>query len=180
MNKYLSLFSSVLILLMGCSSDIVKINYYEARNSQERIYPHVKKFPFEISVIEPKDKKLIGSQYNIKILNMKNKEIQISEEGRPFKQYTVTDLLRIEDFNNDGYPDILASSIYPSAQTVNTLYIFDSGSQKFIERMDDIPYEGTIRSTKAGCIKVDYVVRNGSDYLKPENFCWSDGKWKSK
>lgn len=89
-------------------------------------------------------------------------------------------MLQIEDFNNDGYPDILASSIYPSAQIVNTLYIFDPNSQKFIEGMDDIPYEGTIRSTKAGCIKVDYIVRNGLDYLKPENFCWSDGKWKSK
>lgn len=46
--------------------------------------------------------------------------------------------------------------------------------------MDDIPYDGAIRSTKIGCIKVEYIVRNGSDYLKPEDFCWFDGKWKSK
>ena len=111
---------------------------------------------------------------------MKNKKVQVIEEGKPFEQFRITDLLKIEDFNNDGYLDILASSIYPSSQVIDTLYIFDFQKQKFIKKMDDIPYDGTIRSTKIGCIKVEYIVRNGSDYLKPEDFCWFDGKWKSK
>ena len=181
MKEKLSLFLSLSILLIGgCSFDVVKTSFYETNDLQGKIYPHIKNFPFEISVIEPKDKKLIGSQYNIKILNMKNKKVQVIKEGKPFEQFTITDLLKIEDFNNDGYLDILASSIYPSSQVIDTLYIFDFQKQKFIKKMDDIPYDGTIRSTKIGCIKVEYIVRNGSDYLKPEDFCWFDGKWKSK
>lgn len=74
MKKHLFLFSSVLVLLMGCSSDVEKISYFETRDFQERIYPHIKNFPFEISVVEQKDKKLIDSRYNIKIFNMKNKK----------------------------------------------------------------------------------------------------------
>lgn len=178
MIKCLLYFPAILFLLItGCSS----FSFTQKVNrSEENVFPTIKNFPFKVSIITPDGRKLKNEQYNIKIVNKVNNKIQIIEEGIPFKNSNVSDLLEIKDFNNDGYLDILASSMYPSLQLVDTLYLFNPEKQIFTNGMDNIPYEGTISITKPGCIKMEYIVRNGSNYLKPENFCWINNIWKSE
>lgn len=143
---------------------------------KESFYPNINDFPFEISTIYSNKNK---ENYQIKIINKQNHKIQIIDEGKPFEHPRATDLLKILDLNNDGYADILSVAIYPSLQNINRIYIFEPKTQQFVERMEDISYEGEIKSLGKGCIKVEYITRNGSYYLDPEKFCWSNGKWKS-
>ena len=160
----LSLFSTACIAQQG--RNVVK---------KESIYPDINGFPFEVSTVYSNQNE---ENYQIKIVNKQNHKIQIINEGKPFENSSATDLLKISDLNNDGYADILSVSIYPSLQNINRIYIFEPNVQQFVERMEDIPYEGEIKSIGKGCIKVEYIVRNGSYYLDPEKFCWSNGKWK--
>ncbi|WP_416191092.1 hypothetical protein [Neisseria sp. CCUG12390] len=166
----------VLLVITACGTVNEKENYL--RNNL--LYQEVQNFPFDVSIIEDNIKESNSGQYNIKIVNKVNKKIQIIQVGKALKDGNISDLLKVEDFNNDGYLDILASSLYPSLQIVDTLYIFDPKSQKFLEKMDNILYEGTISIIRPGCIKINYIVRNGINYLEPEIFCWVVNKWKSE
>ncbi|KLT73001.1 hypothetical protein PL75_04800 [Neisseria arctica] len=166
-------FTILILLISGCGNFFKQVN-----NSKEDILPKIKNFPFEFSIVFPDKTKLENERYNIKIINKDNNKVQIIEEGTPLKNADISDLLEVKDFNNDGYLDILAFSIYPSLQLVTTLYIFNPETQYFTNRMDNIPYEGTISVTKPGCIKIEYIVRNSSDYLEPQKFCWIDNSWQ--
>lgn len=137
-------------------------------------------FPFELSVIERNSVARTEPSYNIRIINKHNGEIQVIEEGTLPANAKFDDLIKLHDVNNDGHIDILALSVYPSLQWVHTLYLFDDREGRFVSKMDDIPYEGTITPLSPGCIKVEYIVRTGSEYLPPQSFCWNNGKWQLK
>ena len=73
-------------------------------------------------------------------------------------------ILAIEDFNGDGYLDIIAAAPAPmgSAYTSGTIYVYDPKFEKFSESKGIIQ-QGTIDTPLRGCISVQYPFSTRPD-----------------
>ena len=156
-----------LSILLGCSSQHTPINSTSKSDRSEKtqekteaelekessVYPPIKDFPFEVKVVPilyideeqtelTRDKSYnpktsIGGAYNILVTNKINHDIQVLGAEVTALPRIASKILVIEDFNGDGYLDIIAASPAPmaSAYTSGTIYVYDPKLEKFSENV---------------------------------------------
>lgn len=200
---------ALLSILLGCSSQHTPINSNKSNHSEKTqekteaeldkessIYPPIKDFPFEIKVVpilyideeqteltRDKDynpKTSVGGAYNILVTNKINHEIQVLGPEIIFLPRIADKILAIEDFNGDGYLDIIAAAPAPmgSAYTSGTIYVYDPKFEKFSESKGIIQ-QGTIDTPLRGCISVQYPLSTRPDMeIMTDFYCWKNGEWK--
>ena len=196
-----------LSMLLGCSSQHTPINSTSKSDRSEKtqekteaelekessIYPPIKDFPFEVKVVPvlyideeqtelTRDKSYnpktsIGGAYNILVTNKINHDIQVLGTEVTELPRIASKILVIEDFNGDGYLDIMAANL-PIAQSgylASTIYVYRPEFKNFSES-EGIIQEGTINTTKPGCISVEYPHPNNFEKIT-DFYCWKNGKW---
>ena len=163
-------------------------------DKESSIYPPIKDFPFEVKVVPVLDideeqteltkNKLnypkIGGGYNILVTNKINHEIQVLGPEIIFLPRIADKILAIEDFNGDGYLDIIAAAPAPmgSAYTSGTIYVYDPKFEKFSESKGIIQ-QGTIDTPLRGCISVQYPLSTRPDTeIITDFYCWKNSEWK--
>lgn len=116
-----------------------------------------------------------------------NYVIQVADDrGNPVQQlagppgeapFDASELLRLEDFNGDAHPDILARglSVGVSALTSETIYVFDPAARRFLEAQA-FEHEGEVTKAGAGCITVEYRNTDNMTYTR-DGYCWEAGHW---
>ena len=198
-----------LSMLLGCSSQHMSINSTNksdlSKKTQEKteaeldkessIYPPIKDFPFEVKVVPVlyideeqteltrdkyyNPKTSIGGEYNILVTNKINHDIQVLGTEVTALSRIANNLLTIEDFNGDGYLDIMAANLAPmtSAYINGTIYVYQPEFKKFKES-EGIIQQGIINITKLGCISVEYPFSTRPDTeILTDFYCWKNGKW---
>lgn len=198
----------LLSVLLGCSSQHTPINSTNksdiSKKTQEKteaeldkessVYPPIKDFPFEIKVVpilyideeqteltRDKDynpKTSVGGAYNILVTNKINHKIQVLGTEVTALPRIASKILVIEDFNGDGYLDIMAANL-PIAQSgylASTIYVYKPEFKNFSES-EGIIQQGTIDTPKPGCISVEYPHPNNFETIT-DFYCWKNGKWK--
>ncbi len=200
----------LLSILLGCSNQYASINSTSKSNHNEKlqekteaeldkessVYPPIKDFPFEVKVVPVlyideeqteltrdkyyNPKTSIGGEYNILVTNKINHDIQVLGTEVTALSRIANNLLTIEDFNGDGYLDIMAANLAPmtSAYINGTIYIYQPEFKKFKES-EGIIQQGIINITKLGCISVQYPFSTRPDTeIMTDFYCWKNGKWK--
>ena len=200
----------LLSILLGCSNQYTPINSTSKSNHNEKlqekteaeldkessVYPPIKDFPFEVKVVPVlyideeqteltrdkyyNPKTSIGGEYNILVTNKINHDIQVLGTEVTALSRIANNLLTIEDFNGDGYLDIMAANLAPmtSAYINGTIYIYQPEFKKFKES-EGIIQQGIINITKLGCISVEYPFSTRPDTeIMTDFYCWKNGKWK--
>ena len=195
-------------MLLGCSSQHAPISSNKSNHSkktQEKteaeldkessVYPPIKDFPFEVKVVPVlyideeqteltrkkyyNPKTSIGGAYNILVTNKINHDIQVLGTEVTALPRIASKILVIEDFNGDGYLDIMAANL-PIAQSgylASTIYVYKPEFKNFSES-EGIIQQGTIDTPKPGCISVEYPHPNNFETIT-DFYCWKNGKWKS-
>ena len=197
-----------LSILLGCSNQHTPINSANksdrSETTQEKteaelekessVYPPIKDFPFEVKVVPvlyideeqtelTRDKSYnpktsIGGAYNILVTNKINHDIQVLGTEVTALPRIASKILVIEDFNGDGYLDIMAANL-PIAQSgylASTIYVYKPEFKNFSES-EGIIQQGTIDTPKPGCISVEYPHPNNFETIT-DFYCWKNGKWK--
>ena len=196
-------------MLLGCSSQHAPISSNKSDHSkktQEKteteldkessVYPPIKDFPFEVKVVPVlyideeqteltrdkyyNPKTSIGGEYNILVTNKINHDIQVLGTEVTALSRIANNLLTIEDFNGDGYLDIMAANLAPmtSAYINGTIYVYQPEFKKFKES-EGIIQQGIINITKLGCISVEYPFSTRPDTeILTDFYCWKNGKWE--
>ena len=196
-----------LSMLLGCSSQHMSINSTNksdlSKKTQEKteaeldkessIYPPIKDFPFEVKVVPvlyideeqtelTRDKSYnpkisVGGAYNILVTNKINHDIQVLGTEVTALPRIASKILAIEDFNGDGYLDIMAAnlSIAQSGYLASTIYVYKPEFKNFSES-EGIIQQGTIDTPKPGCISVEYPHPNNFETIT-DFYCWKNGKW---
>ena len=196
-------------MLLGCSSQHAPISSNKSNHSkktQEKteaeldkessVYPPIKDFPFEVKVVPVlyideeqteltrdkyyNPKTSIGGEYNILVTNKINHDIQVLGTEVTALSRIANNLLTIEDFNGDGYLDIMAANLAPmtSAYINGTIYVYQPEFKKFKESAGIIQ-QGIINITKLGCISVEYPFSTRPDTeILTDFYCWKNGKWE--
>ena len=194
-------------MLLDCSSQHAPISSNKSNHSkktQEKteaeldkessVYPPIKDFPFEVKVVPVlyideeqteltrdkyyKPKTSIGGEYNILVTNKINHDIQVLGAEVTALPRIASKILAIEDFNGDGYLDIMAANL-PIAQSAylgSTIYVYKPEFKNFSES-EGIIQQGTIDTPKPGCISVEYPHPNNFETIT-DFYCWKNGKWK--
>ena len=198
----------LLSILLGCSNQYAPINSTSKSNHNEKlqekteaelekessVYPPIKDFPFEVKVVPvlyideeqtelTRDKSYnpktsIGGAYNILVTNKINHDIQVLGTEVTALPRIASKILVIEDFNGDGYLDIMAANL-PIAQSgylASTIYVYKPEFKNFSES-EGIIQQGTIDTPKPGCISVEYPHPNNFETIT-DFYCWKNGKWK--
>ena len=195
-------------MLLGCSSQHAPISSNKSNHSkktQEKteaeldkessVYPPIKDFPCEVKVVPVlyideeqteltikkyyNPKTSIGGAYNILVTNKINHDIQVLGTEVTALPRIASKILVIEDFNGDGYLDIMAANL-PIAQSgylASTIYVYKPEFKNFSES-EGIIQQGTIDTPKPGCISVEYPHPNNFETIT-DFYCWKNGKWKS-
>ena len=197
-----------LSILLGCSNQHTPINSANksdrSETTQEKteaelekessVYPPIKDFPFEVKVVPVlyideeqteltrkkyyNPKTSIGGAYNILVTNKINHDIQVLGTEVTALPRIASKILVIEDFNGDGYLDIMAANL-PIAQSgylASTIYVYKPEFKNFSES-EGIIQQGTIDTPKPGCISVEYPHPNNFEKIT-DFYCWKNGKWK--
>ena len=196
-------------MLLGCSREHAPISSNKSNHSkkpQEKteaeldkessVYPPIKDFPFEVKVVPVlyideeqteltrdkyyNPKTSIGGEYNILVTNKINHDIQVLGTEVTALSRIANNLLTIEDFNGDGYLDIMAANLAPmtSAYINGTIYVYQPEFKKFKES-EGIIQQGIINITKLGCISVEYPFSTRPDTeILTDFYCWKNGKWE--
>lgn len=120
-------------------------------DKESSIYPPIKDFPFEVKVVPVlyideeqteltrdesyNPKTSIGGKYNILVTNKINHDIQVLGTEVTALPRIASKILVIEDFNGDGYLDIMAANL-PIAQSgylASTIYVYKPEFKNFSE-----------------------------------------------
>lgn len=113
------------------------------------------------------------------VTNKINHKIQVLGTEVTALPRIASKILAIEDFNGDGYLDIMAAnlSIAQSGYLASTIYVYKPEFKNFSES-EGIIQQGTIDTPKPGCISVEYPHPNNFETIT-DFYCWKNGKWKS-
>lgn len=114
--------------------------------------------------------------YRIHVIDRGGREIQAldDQDGKP--PYTASDLLELDDYSGDGWPDILARGLSAgaSALTSESIYVYDAKSGRFLDR-EFFRNEGEVTKAGKGCIDVEHRNSDNMTYSK-DRYCWA-GQW---
>ena len=114
--------------------------------------------------------------YRIHVIDRTGREIQVldDQDGKP--PYTASELVKLDDYSGDGWPDILARGLSAgaSALTSESIYVYDPKSGRFLDR-ELFENEGQVEKAGKGCIDVEHRNSDNMTYSK-DRYCWA-GHW---
>ena len=118
--------------------------------------------------------------YEIRVLDSDHREVQVLAGPGANAPLDASELLRSEDFNGDGYPDILARGLSAGASALSSevIFVYLPEKGRFTEAAI-FEHEGEVSKTAHGCIAVEHRAENNFTYTK-DHYCWESGMWSFK
>lgn len=115
------------------------------------------------------------TDYDIKITHRRNGKVQWIRDLDAFnaKELNLTDL---DDYNGDGYTDIVATVSEGETLNGTNLYLYQLKTGQFAEAkgMENM---GQIEADGKGCVLVSYRI-NSMDYNE-DRYCWKKDRWQT-
>ena len=138
-------------------------------------------FPFavETQILPPDDTHQVDT-YQVKITDQETGKVQIIEDLNDFDplKEKISSLVKIQDYNGDGHPDIAVGIVGAYTQSADELYLFNPATRQFQTPPDGqgIAIDGNVEVIRKGCIRVEYKS-SIMDYDE-EDYCWKNDGWE--